>query len=443
MSELLGNLLGEYAFYFIIGAQDVILSNIYIFLLNWKKKKRKLFVLKLFISLIVQFAFCLFVSFMRTNWQNIFVTVIFNGVFMLALPFVTLLLCYDQKTNEVFLAYASLIAVKNVASSSFTLLLNLCGIDDQKSISFFNDTNEFRDWLIYYMLQFFITFIICFFIRRGEKKHGQPLETKQAIILATFAFFISGLVSPTIRCYQSESFHLAVCIRVLFLIIYILIIVVRAGILSQNKVKADLKLTESLLERERKHYVEIKDNMEIINMKCHDIKNQLGNLQGKLTSNEIETLKKAIEIYDGNIKTGNEIVDTVLYQKKMFCDSNQIKLTYVIDGKSLSFMDPTELYSLLSNALENAIEAVMKLEPSKRIISLVVNKKECSSEIVIELTNYFDASENVSLDTSKNDKIHHGFGIKSMKYVVERYKGNISFEKERDIFYLTINLPCL
>lgn len=184
----------------------------------------------------------------------------------------------------------------------------------------------------------------------------------------------------------------------------------------------------------------MRDSVEIINMKCHDIKRQLSSLQGKLTENEIAALQEAVKIYDGKIKTGNEILDTILYQKSLYCEKHDIRLTCLADGSLLSFITPSELYALLSNAIENAIEAVINLDPSKRIISLSVGRSE-TCDITIEVSNYFDERKVVTNGTSKEDKVHHGYGIKSMRYIAEQYGGVLNTEKQGEIFSLTIKFP--
>ena len=82
-------------------------------------------------------------------------------------------------------------------------------------------------------------------------------------------------------------------------------------------------------------------------------------------------MEKTINLYDSTVKTGNEVLDTILTAKSLSCTKNGISLSCVADGKQLSFMKDEELYSLFGNALDNAIEAVMKIERAEeRIIGL-------------------------------------------------------------------------
>ncbi len=154
---------------------------------------------------------------------------------------------------------------------------------------------------------------------------------------------------------------------------------------------------------------------------------------------ETAALREAIDIYDNNIHTGSEIVDTVLYQKALLARSSNVQFTWMCDGDAVRFMEPSRLYALLSNALENAIEVVTPLPESKRVILLHIRRE--GADAVIETTNYFDPAVMSENGTAKQDKTHHDFGIKSMRFIAEEYGGAVSTSQTGDMFFLTVRLP--
>lgn len=81
-------------------------------------------------------------------------------------------------------------------------------------------------------------------------------------------------------------------------------------------------------------------------------------------------------------------------------------------------------------------------EREKRVVSLSV--AQCSGQVIIEVTNFFDGVFTQSGDrprTTKRDKGRHGFGIMSMRYVAELYGGSMSIQTQRDIFNLRVSIP--
>ena len=127
-------------------------------------------------------------------------------------------------------------------------------------------------------------------------------------------------------------------------------------------------------------------------------------------------------------------------EKKLQCEQENIELTYMIDGEKLNFLKETDIYSLFGNALDNAINSVRSLKcKEKRIISLIV--KETMGLVSIHIENYYqgdlDFKEGLPM-TTKKDKNYHGFGMKSIRFLTEKYDGELSITADDDVFSLNI-----
>ena len=114
------------------------------------------------------------------------------------------------------------------------------------------------------------------------------------------------------------------------------------------------------------------------------------------------------------------------------------------DCKKLSFIRESDLYVLFGNALDNAIEAVSKtVEPEKKFIGVQVYQHE--DLISISVQNYYEGSislgENGLPITTKEEKDCHGFGMKSIQFIAEKYQGDVSIVLKDSIFYLNIIIP--
>lgn len=154
-------------------------------------------------------------------------------------------------------------------------------------------------------------------------------------------------------------------------------------------------------------------------------------------------LSEALRNFDAAITTNNHVLNVILTEKSMFCTKNHIKLTCMADGADLDFIQTTDLYSMFGNLIDNAVEAVMKLTvPEQRLISLIVKRK--GNLIYIHIENYFSGH----LDfvdglprTTKDQAAYHGFGLKSVRLMAEKYGGNLSVGTADNIFYVNIMIP--
>ena len=115
-------------------------------------------------------------------------------------------------------------------------------------------------------------------------------------------------------------------------------------------------------------------------------------------------------------------------------------MSCMADGEQLKFMDEIDLYTLLGNALDNAIEANEKIaDVAKRWISIQIQNKK--GIILVEIVNPFVGSiklKNGLPITSKGDKLSHGYGTQSIRSIVEKYNGQMTIKTENDKYLLRI-----
>lgn len=200
-----------------------------------------------------------------------------------------------------------------------------------------------------------------------------------------------------------------------------------------------------LLTQSSKQYQIAKQNMEQVNIKCHDLRHQIRLFRGagRIDESVLKEMEQAVDAYDTTVKTGNPTLDVLLTEKNQICRSKQIGFTCMADGKGLAYMEPADLYALFGNALENAIEATEQLtDPAQKQIVLTVRPVEgfCS----VHLQNYTKEPlrlENGLPVTSKQDRLNHGFGTRSMQLLVEKYGGELTFQQEADVVNIYMLLP--
>lgn len=120
-----------------------------------------------------------------------------------------------------------------------------------------------------------------------------------------------------------------------------------------------------------------------------------------------------------------------------------IKFICTANGEAVNFMKPYHIYSLIGNALDNAIESLKK-EENQALREINVNIVRREGTCIIQTVNY--VKNNVAmLDglplTDKNDEENHGFGAKSMRNVVLTYGGQLRFFEENNMFTMLAVIP--
>ena len=226
---------------------------------------------------------------------------------------------------------------------------------------------------------------------------------------------------------------------------YVLFLYMQWFLLQRAQAEMETRTVHELWQQEKRQYELTKETIDIINIKCHDLRHQLRTIRtgGELNAEYLQEVEQSISIYDSAVKTGNETLDVILTDKRLRCEAGHIQLTCMADGKALWFIEQADLISLFGNMIENAMEYVSGIDnEEKRFISLNVRQK--GQFLSIHIENYFEG-ELQMLDglpvTQKADKDYHGYGVKSIRFFAKKYGGDMDIVVQDRLFQVNILIP--
>ena len=207
-----------------------------------------------------------------------------------------------------------------------------------------------------------------------------------------------------------------------------------------SAVQKEMDTLNLLYERQREQYQVARQNVQIINKRCHELKLQIAALRQMSSAPadpelkaHIDEAEKAAQLYDASRNTGNEVLDVVLTEKSLLCESRRIQLNAVTDGSCLSFFEAGDLYALFANMLDHAIESAVKVpEPERRCIDLLVCTRQ--SFVVVNVISPDRPAE--SADT----RAAH-YAVKVTNRIVQKYKGTLTTESQNGFFAVKIIFP--
>jgi hypothetical protein len=307
--------------------------------------------------------------------------------------------------------------------------------------------------VLFTLLVYGFVFVPMFFFERRHMEQEGMLNLRRkelgaAVLIAGATFVISNISFVTANTpFSSRLVPELFYIRTLVDFCGLVILYTHQEQRREMQLQSELKAMESILQRQFAQYQHSRESMDLINRKYHDMKHQIAVIRA-----EKDPVKRAayLDEMDNEIKqnevqnkTGNGVLDTVLAAQGMICKKNHISLTCVADGTLLEFMEVMDICSIFGNALENAIEgALTTKDPEKRLIRVALYSQ--NKFILICFENYFEGNirlENGLPLTTKGDRGSHGFGLKSIRYIVEKYGGSMTVNVEEAWFILRILLP--
>lgn len=213
------------------------------------------------------------------------------------------------------------------------------------------------------------------------------------------------------------------------------------GIGGRTKLERDMDVMTSLLRMESEQHRMRSESVNLINMKYHDLKHQLERLKRVGGADGyVAEAERSVAAYDAAVRTGSDELDLILTEKHLVCENRRITMSVIADGARLSFMSAGDMYSLFGNALDNAIEATAaEPDEEKRLIGVRVSAE--NNVLLVHIENRCVAPpefEDGMPVTSKADKDFHGFGVRSIRYIAEKYGGRVRYSASDGKFELDI-----
>lgn len=307
------------------------------------------------------------------------------------------------------------------------------------------------EW-VYYSVRIITTIVVFAVLVRYVSNAAAQLIQKPtgallifAILPFTYYLFDYGTGVYTELIYSgkkvvSEFLGFALSIAyLLFLLIYF----------KQYEEKREAEQRSRLLEMQQvqtqKEIEAQKRSANAVSLLRHDMRHFCAAISAYIDDGEYDKAKEYIgEIVSYVDRTAlhkfckNETVNMILSSYENVMEENTIDFSPSICIPERLSVSDVDLTSILSNALENAINAVLPLETEKRHIALHLRMDD--GKLLLSLKNTFAEKPIMRDGIPHSNKAGHGFGTQSIRYVTEKLKGNCQFSVKDDWFILRVIL---
>ena len=287
-------------------------------------------------------------------------------------------------------------------------------------------------------------FVICNALSRKMSYKGEyhigPRQLTSAFFIGILFMFQAALLS------SREMFEMPASIAGTVLVgqfYFLTLLYFQTEVFKKSAMQKEMDTLNLLYERQREQYQVARQNVQIINKRCHELKLQIAALRQMSGAASdppdpelkahIDEAEKAAQLYDASRNTGNEVLDVVLTEKSLLCESRRIQLNAVTDGSCLGFFEASDLYALFANMLDHAIESAVQVpEPERRCIDLLVCTRQ--SFVVVNVISPDRPPE--AADTRATH-----YAVKVTNRIVQKYKGTLTTESQNGFFAVKIIFP--
>ena len=291
----------------------------------------------------------------------------------------------------------------------------------------------------------FLAWLLRQFRKKGSlgKQHNKWL---QLIILfpAVSSIMLAVLFYTSPR---DEDVSLSIVVfAAILMIANIAMIYVINSIEKATEQEQDLRLLRQQISIQSENYGALKKNYSVQRKSTHEFERHIQVIRDLLDRKDYETAQDYVRQLQADrtlkvfsISSNNSVIDVVLNQKHQVAQENGIKMRVKVNDLSAVAIKTNELVVLLSNLLDNAIEACLKFDGDKEIVCSILKE----DSIYISIRNTSDPVTIVygEIRTTKQNAAEHGYGLPAVKYILKQLDAEYTFDYHNGWFQFVAEIP--
>ena len=273
--------------------------------------------------------------------------------------------CFDRKIIDTLYCSVAALLAQNMGANMYDMFRGFLKLEGYQPLS------------IYMFISFIFIYVLTWLLCARKLKDLEDIAANKIVtlIVVVASYFLVCVFFMKISEYFTSKDEMFIYCHLIILVCDFFALFIMFSDLKKRYLITENMLIDQMMEDTKKRYKLESQTVEMINIKCHDLKHRLDNLHTNDEEDDkaLEEVKQSIMIYESIAKTGNPVTDLIISNKALICEKNDIVFTYHIDGKAISFMHKTDISALFGNIIDNAIEYLSKVEPKEnRVLNMNV-----------------------------------------------------------------------
>ena len=327
-------------------------------------------------------------------------------------------------------AYCAIVAVNDVIS---TVCFQLCGVSSDALMS----SNPARAMLLIVAHVFLFGIIVILGIINRKSNTKMSVRVLLPVLPCWAISILLGLVF-TWQClvlgYEWHPLFLVVLIGLLYTNIIMIYFTNKTS--EQAQLKKDFEIAEHHYAMQQEYYDQLRVQQEETRALWHDISKYLRASQIDKSDEALREVQQMLDSITQVVDVNNRVVSVILNEYFQVAKDADVSIELDVLVPTELFVTAADLYVLLGNTLDNAIEACIELPKEQRHITLKLKKH--NSILYYEISNPYDEKH---LHRTRGN--YHGFGLKNVAKCVEKYRGKLDVTKSNGVFRVVAHLNSL
>ena len=300
-----------------------------------------------------------------------------------------------------------------------------------------------------------ILFAILIVISRiSSKKRNNvtaDMSNKEWIQFLIFPIFticaVMLMVNSVMKSYHSDIVPVYYIIAIGLIVLNLVVFHLISEILEHSRKMKEAQILRQQSIGQVELYNSMRENYNIQRQRTHEYKNQIVCMDMLMKKKDYSKL----EDYIGNISdkldaqldmvdTNNDVVNAILNAKYYEAIKNDVLFVLKINDLSDIKVSDEDIVTILSNLLDNAIEAAKQCDVGKRTVKIKLLSED--DVLTIAVSNTYKTEPMLTEDgyirTTKNNKEEHGWGIRNIVATLEKYNAEYIIDYKNGEFIFSI-----
>ena len=300
-----------------------------------------------------------------------------------------------------------------------------------------------------------ILFAILIVISRiSSKKRNNvtaDMSNKEWIQFLIFPIFticaVMLMVNSVMKSYHSDIVPVYYIIAIGLIVLNLVVFHLISEILEHSRKMKEAQILRQQSIGQVGLYNSMRENYNIQRQRTHEYKNQIVCMDMLMKKKDYSKLEDYIgNISDGldaqldMVDTNNDVVNAILNAKYYEAIKNDVLFVLKINDLSDIKVSDEDIVTILSNLLDNAIEAAKQCDVGKRTVKIKLLSED--DVLSIAVTNAYKTEPMLTEDgyirTTKNNKEEHGWGIRNIVATLEKYDAEYIIDYKNGEFVFSI-----
>jgi len=286
--------------------------------------------------------------------------------------------------------------------------------------------------IVAHILLFGIVIILCIINRKSATK--MSVKILLPVLPCWIISILLGFVF-TWQCvvmeYEWHPLFLVVLIGLLYTNIIMIYFTNKTS--EQAQLKKDFEIAEHHYAMQQEYYDQLRVQQEETRALWHDISKYLRASQIDKSDEALQEVQQMLDSITQVVDVNNRVVSVILNEYFQVAKDAEVSIDLDVMVPTELFVTAADLYVLLGNTLDNAIEACAELPKEHRRISLKLKKH--NSMLYYEISNPYDEKH---LHRARG--IYHGFGLRNVAKCVEKYRGKLDINASEGMFRVVAHM---